>query len=214
MLAVELRHELQALGVTLAADGDRLRFHPRCKVTGELLARLQTHKGELLQILQPQAGNGYTTHATTGERAVVSPAVPQDLQPHGDVPQVDDVARPVAPVRIWPPVVPDFILAAPFLLCGDCGRLRVVGGQPGRPSGVCFRCWIRSQERGPVRAGPRPPQDERGRGDLIEHQALSGQPAGRGEKRRAVPKYHEQPKTKDRKDTGRWPRPREHESPN
>lgn len=218
--AAEVWNELAALGVTLAGDGDRLRFHPRDRVTGELLARLRTHKGELLAMLQPgRPGNGYTTQGTTGQTGVVSPAVPQDLQPHGDAagpvaassgsqplpggdplgadgPQdgdagdwqeyittdgrrgwvrldvagleyhdlpspgaqrLQDEARrlrarcPVtaadlqpqaaAPVRTWPPVVPSGIIAAPVIICGGCGRLRVVPGQPGRPFGLCFGCW-------------------------------------------------------------------------
>ena len=115
-------------------------------MTGELLARLRVHKAELLEILQPQAGNGYTTHTTTGQTGVVSPAVPQDFQFLGNGPQDDDAAGPVAAVRTWPPVVPDGILAAPVRLCADCGRRGVVPGQPGRPSGLCFECWICSQK--------------------------------------------------------------------
>ena len=77
--------EILARGVTLVADGDRLRFYPRDAVTGELLQRLRTCKAELLAMLQPQAsGNGYTTHATTGGTAVVSPAMPQDVRSHSD----------------------------------------------------------------------------------------------------------------------------------
>ena len=53
--AAELPNELQALGVALAADGDRLRFSPRSAVTGELLARLRDAKPELLAMLRPQA---------------------------------------------------------------------------------------------------------------------------------------------------------------
>ena len=94
--AARLMTELQGLGVTLAADGDRLRFSPRSAVTGELLQRLRDCKAELLAMLAsgPQPGdngNGYTTRATTGETAVVSPKAPQDPpggDPHGaDGPQ-------------------------------------------------------------------------------------------------------------------------------
>ena len=52
--AAELRNELQALGVALAAAGDRLRFSPRSAVTGELLTRLRDAKPELLAMLRPQ----------------------------------------------------------------------------------------------------------------------------------------------------------------
>jgi len=44
MTAVDqLLTELRGLGVILQADGDRLRFHPRHKVTGNLLDRLRFH---------------------------------------------------------------------------------------------------------------------------------------------------------------------------
>ena len=49
--ALQLLEELQARGVTLMADGDRLRFHPRGKVTPGLLDRLRKHKTEMLQSL-------------------------------------------------------------------------------------------------------------------------------------------------------------------
>ena len=84
--AAQLLTELQALGVTLAADGDRLRFRPGTAVTPELLARLRTHKAELLAMLARtgDSGDGDETHPSTGETVVVSPAVPQDASPGGD----------------------------------------------------------------------------------------------------------------------------------
>jgi hypothetical protein len=36
--------------------------------------------------------------------------------------------------------VPSGIVSDPVTNCSDCGR-RVVGGQPDRPSGLCFACW-------------------------------------------------------------------------
>jgi hypothetical protein len=77
--------ELTARGVTLQAHGDALRFSPRSAVPDDLLQRLQDHKGELLALLAggTQGGNGYRTHATTGETGVVSPAVTQDGRPEG-----------------------------------------------------------------------------------------------------------------------------------
>lgn len=44
----DLLAELDGLGIQLEAEGDRLRFRPREKVTVDLAARLKTHKAELL----------------------------------------------------------------------------------------------------------------------------------------------------------------------
>ena len=44
----DLLAELDALGIRLEADGDRLCFRPRDKVTADLAARMKAHKGELL----------------------------------------------------------------------------------------------------------------------------------------------------------------------
>jgi hypothetical protein len=118
--AAQLTADLQALGVTLAADGDRLRFYPRDRVTGEMLARLRDAKPQLLAMLQPQA-------MPDADPVTAAPSVP-DLQPRRVFPET------------WPAAVPSGILADPVTNCSDCRR-RVVGGQPGRPSGLCFRCW-------------------------------------------------------------------------
>jgi len=138
--AAQLLTALQALGVTLAAEGDRLRFYPRDAVTGDLLARLRDAKPELLAMLQPQdlpgrqplgAGGG-PEMLPTGNKIETSPTgdTGQALQPQSvAVPRT----RPVA-------AVPLGILADPVTNCSDCGR-RVVGGQPGRPAGLCFSCW-------------------------------------------------------------------------
>jgi len=53
MSAAELLADLDRLGVRLEADGDRLRYHPRSALTGELVARLKAHKGDLLAMLRP-----------------------------------------------------------------------------------------------------------------------------------------------------------------
>ena len=49
--AAALMTDFAARGVTLAADGDRLRFTPRSAVTGDDLAALRKYKGELLAML-------------------------------------------------------------------------------------------------------------------------------------------------------------------
>ena len=173
--AAELWNELTALGVTLAADGARLRFCPRDAVTGDLLARLRTHKAELLAMLQAQGADGpqdlpgdwteyiaadgrlgwvradvagleYHDWPSATERRLMDEA--RRLRARYPVPDAELQARPVAPVRTWPPVVPSGIIADPVIICSGCGRLRVVGGQPGRPSGSCFGCWRPQQYRG------------------------------------------------------------------
>lgn len=107
---VQLLTDLQAIGVTLVADGDRLRFHPRAAVTGELLVRLRDCKEALLAVLQPgYGGNGYTTplkpDEIEGSVAVASVADPRDA-----------VARPRAAVPVavpWPGAADFCLLLAP-----------------------------------------------------------------------------------------------------
>ena len=105
----ELLTELQALGVVLAADGDRLCFHPRDKVTPDLLARLRDCKAELLTMLQPgNSGNGYETPSEPGENggsvAIASVADSRD-------PAATPRTRPSDPVPVeWPGAAADFCL--------------------------------------------------------------------------------------------------------
>lgn len=46
--AADLLAELDALGIQLEADGERLRFRPRERMTADLAGRMKTHKAELL----------------------------------------------------------------------------------------------------------------------------------------------------------------------
>jgi hypothetical protein len=57
MGALEVLHQLEALGVTLEAAGDRLRYRPASKVPPDLVEALREHKGELLTRLRP-VGDG------------------------------------------------------------------------------------------------------------------------------------------------------------
>jgi hypothetical protein len=66
--------ELDALGIQLAADGRRLRFRPREKVTADLAARLKAHKAELLARPQLPKGATPTPRPTT---AAPAPAMPE-----------------------------------------------------------------------------------------------------------------------------------------
>ncbi len=58
--------------------------------------------------------------------------------------QPEAIERPVLPWRLppWPPIVPPEIVADAVPMCSDCGLVRVVPGQPGKPTGQCFRCWV------------------------------------------------------------------------
>lgn len=172
--AAELMADLQAPGVTLAADGDRLRFHPRDAVTPELLARLRDCKAELLAMLrthgadgpQDDRGDALQAHGADAAGPAAAGSDPGDDGPSGtDRPAGQALPgdwqecitpdgrlgclqpQAVAPVRTWPPLVPSGIIADPVIICPGCGRLQVVPGQPGRPSGLCFGCWILSQKR-------------------------------------------------------------------
>ena len=53
--AEKLLAELDALGVELQGDGDRLRYRPRDKVTADLADRMKSHKAELLALLAKRA---------------------------------------------------------------------------------------------------------------------------------------------------------------
>ena len=108
MTAVDqLMTELRGLGVILQADGDRLRFHPRHKVTGNLLDRLREHKPELLGILA---------------RREAAPPTPQDA--HGDAaPGPAPTQRPVCRCgsTTWRDV-PIHNGQSTRRDCGRCGR--------------------------------------------------------------------------------------------
>ena len=51
MTPATILRDLQALGITLRAQGDKLRFHPRDAMTPELLAGIRDHKQDLLRLL-------------------------------------------------------------------------------------------------------------------------------------------------------------------
>jgi hypothetical protein len=169
MTTAALIDELRALGVTLQARHDRLRFHPRSVVTPDLLVRLNAHKPELLLILtQPQNAPVPAAVPSGGELAR------GDSQQHpvgneGDGPQdspaahstgaLGEQAPGTAPpahqwkLPPWPPVVPTEILADPRPICRDCRTAPVVPGQPGRPDGLCRSCWF-SRQKSRGRCGP------------------------------------------------------------
>jgi len=93
MTAADLIRELRSLGVTLAANGDRLRFSPRSAVTGELLQRLRDSKAELLAMLASGSqemlptGNKSDLSTTVEKIEVVPFGTKSETSPVGDVPE-------------------------------------------------------------------------------------------------------------------------------
>lgn len=53
--AAELLAELDTLGIQIKADGERLRFRPREKVTADLASRMKAHKAELMALVVKRA---------------------------------------------------------------------------------------------------------------------------------------------------------------
>lgn len=137
--AAELRNELQALGVTLAVDGDRLRFSPRSAVTGELLERLRTCKAELLaMMLQPQDGG--PSDAAGGD--------PQDLQPQ-DLPGGDPLGADGAHGDAGQPPQAH---SETTIRCPWCSSRRLLEGTSGLWCADCERlAWEPTETGGLVR---------------------------------------------------------------
>ena len=58
MTAVDVLDELAALGITATASGEKLLLVPGSKVPQDLLAKVKTHKNELLELVnQPPEGS-------------------------------------------------------------------------------------------------------------------------------------------------------------
>ena len=51
----ELLAELDALGVKLETNGERLRYRPRGRVTADLASRMRAHKAELMALVVKRA---------------------------------------------------------------------------------------------------------------------------------------------------------------
>jgi len=162
--ALGLLADLRALGVMLQADGDRLRFHPKHKVTGDLLQRLREHKAELLAMLRQSdaqpLGDPRAIWLAAVELLDGDPLFPPELL---EAMRTADVrcgwteprrltARPAKPASDWPGELADFALlltadelpAVPFTL-----RPGVTVLNAGR-----FLTWLQADiRRGPL--GPR-----------------------------------------------------------
>lgn len=91
MLAVQLLEDLRRRGVTLIADGDRLRFRPREAVSPELRTLLAEHKAELLTFLKENPVSPSTPipalrqalrewYALTAKGADGDPPTPEEAQ--------------------------------------------------------------------------------------------------------------------------------------
>ncbi len=65
--ALALAAELKRIGVKLMADGERIRYRPKSKLTPDLLVRMRNHKAGLLAIIgmsAPTEGAGDESHVT------------------------------------------------------------------------------------------------------------------------------------------------------
>jgi hypothetical protein len=135
MNAAELLAECQTRDIDLRARDGRLEIDaPKDELTAELLEALKGNKTELLVILQPQEpgdGDGFLEPDAGG----------LPIDPQAQVMTATDPAPWILPP--WPPAVPADIVADPVPICGDCERESVVKGQPGRPEGLCFGCWMK-----------------------------------------------------------------------
>jgi hypothetical protein len=72
----ELLADLTQRGIELVPHGDRLKYRPRSALTPDLLERLKTHKGALLQILRPAEGSEWPNPT--------QPSQPQDPMHEAD----------------------------------------------------------------------------------------------------------------------------------
>ena len=66
----DLLREARRLGIELVADGERLRYRPRDRMTPELAQRLRERKGELLAVL---CVTDTETPCGSSESGIVSP---------------------------------------------------------------------------------------------------------------------------------------------
>lgn len=106
MDAHHLLAEVQARGVFLDADGDRLRFSPPGSLPEDLREELRAHRGEVLELLR--------------NRPTVANALPGKVQPtHWPVTDaellalpLDDFARAGLVVRVWSSVLGERVIFA------------------------------------------------------------------------------------------------------
>lgn len=166
MTAQSLLEDLQARGITLRAEGDRLRFHPREVVGPQDLAALRAHKPELLALLrgaeEPQASpavicpwcrspdllNGASgglwcpgCNRLTWRETPAGGFIRADC---GDVdPWPTQKARLLAGVE-YPPRPPEAppagILADPVTICPKCNAARVLPELQAMTRGLCWPC--------------------------------------------------------------------------
>lgn len=65
MSAAVLLFELKGRGITLQAQGDRLRFHPRSAVGPDLLAKMREHKADIIRLLNREADSAKDQQAVS-----------------------------------------------------------------------------------------------------------------------------------------------------
>lgn len=132
MNVVELLDELRRYGVTLEADGERLRYAPKTAVSAALAERMRTHKRELLAILAKPLDLPKTAEADINETALAeqfSHEEPwgRDGWPTDTVPPPPACAR-CGSLDAWQPI-------AAGTLVGDPRH-----GKPEGPKWRCSRC--------------------------------------------------------------------------
>jgi hypothetical protein len=119
MTAAELLTDLERLGVRLEAHGERLRFFPQSAVTGDLLAALKQHKGDVLKLLTAPAAKPTIGKANSRTAyRLVGCGFP---------------AKRVAPVD-------PRVLASPRISCPSCGTGRVLPELAKVTRGLCYPC--------------------------------------------------------------------------
>jgi hypothetical protein len=137
--AAQLLTGLQALGVVLVADGNRLRFHPRDRVTPDLLDRMKLCKGDLLRLLNSPGGVYETPAIPERSRVVCNVDSVDTPQPAPRTQEIDPcgwgeyTTADVRRVIVRADAAVDLEEIAPPEPCLACGSLMawwdILGGQ-------------------------------------------------------------------------------------
>lgn len=158
--AAEFLSVLNSRGIKLTARGGKIRFDaPAGSFAPELRATAADHREELLRLLasgpqdlRPQDSGQDHGDGDAAEISKSAPEISREKNGAGNFEKLAQESKgsggglPGWTLPPWPPPVPAEIIADPRPICGDCGRVPVVPGQPGRQAGLCFGCWIRTQK--------------------------------------------------------------------
>lgn len=83
--ATALLNELLQLGIELKADGERLRFRPKAKVTPELYQRIMVHKPALLDLLRREVAGLHDVELHGRQHAEIGHEERQDHEAGDDL---------------------------------------------------------------------------------------------------------------------------------